>query len=77
MSVINETLDVVIQNLGTKTVVPEIMVEGDVVLTFNGIETNLTTGTYKLNSVKFASGLNYATVSGTGDVVFTFREARF
>lgn len=77
VSVINETLDVVVQNVGAKTVVPEITVTGEVDLTFDGITNHLTSGVYKINSVKFNSGLNYLKVSGTGDVVFTFREARF
>lgn len=77
VSVIDETVDVVCQNLGVKTVVPEISVNGEVDLTFDGITNHLTTGVYKINSVKFKRDLNYITVSGTGDVVFTFREARF
>lgn len=77
VSVAGDALAVVCQNLGTKTVVPEITVAGEVDLTFAGVTSHLTTGVYKINSVKFASGLNYINVSGTGDVVFTFREARF
>lgn len=77
VSVVGDTLDVVVQNLGVKTVVPEITVNGDVDLTFDGVTSHLESGTYKINSVKFASGLNYLNVSGTGDVVFTFREAKF
>lgn len=77
VSVDNETIDVVCQNLGTKMVVPNIAIVGNVDLTFNGITNHLTDGVYKINSVKFESGLNYVTVSGTGDVVFSFREARF
>ena len=77
VSVVGDTLDVVIQNLGAKTVVPEITVIGEVDLTFDEITNHLTDGVYKINSVKFKSGLNYVNASGTGDVVFTFREARF
>ncbi len=77
VSVVGDTIDVVIQNLGAKIVVPEIAVNGEVDLTFDGITNHLTTGVYKINTVKFNSGLNYIRVSGTGDVIFTFREARF
>ena len=77
VSVVGDSLDVVVQNLGAKTVVPEIAVIGEVDLTFDEITNHLTDGVYKINSIKFASGLNYVKVSGTGDVVFTFREARF
>lgn len=77
IGVVNETIDAVVQNLGMKTVVPEITVDGDVELTFADVTIPLTNGTYKINAVKFESGLNYIRVSGTGNVVFTFREARF
>lgn len=75
-SVVNDTVDIICQNLGMKTVVPVITVTGNVAITFDEITNNLTTGSYEINTIKFKTGANYVRVSGTGDVVFTFREAR-
>ena len=76
-SVIGDSVDVVCQNLGMKTVVPVITVTGNVAITFDGVTNSLETGSYEINTIKFSPGDNYIHVSGTGDVVFTFQEARF
>lgn len=76
-SVIGDSVDVVCQNLGMKTVVPLITVTGNVSIGFDGVTNSLETGRYEINTIKFSPGDNYIHVSGTGDVVFTFQEARF
>lgn len=77
VAVNGDTQKVTCQNLGVRTVVPEITVTGEIDLTFADVTTHLTDGVYTINSVKFESGPNYITISGTGGVVFTFREGRF
>ncbi len=77
VAVKEEAQTCVCQNLGVKRVVPKITVTGNITLTFNEIVTTLTDGTYEINTIQFDSGFNYITVSGTGTVVFTFREGRF
>ncbi len=67
--------DVVISNNGVKTLCPEITVNGSVTLYFNGSETLLTTGSYKVSDLKLKQGSNVIGVSGNGSVVFKYKEA--
>lgn len=67
--------DVVISNNGVKILCPEIIVNGSVTLYFNGSETLLTTGSYKVSDLKLKQGSNVIGVSGNGSVVFKYKEA--
>lgn len=67
--------DVVISNNGVKILCPEIVVNGSVTLYFNGSETLLTTGSYKVSDLKLKQGNNIIGVSGNGSVVFKYKEA--
>ena len=62
-------------NWGVKTVCPEIEVEGNVILTCNGITTEATTGRYKITTFKLFPGENTILVSGQGTVTLTVQEA--
>ena len=65
----------VIHNNGVKTLSPIITVVGSVDLTYNGIKTPLTYGTYKIPDIKLRQGVNVIGVSGNGSVTFTYKEA--
>lgn len=66
---------VVINNHGDKTLCPVLTVTGSVVISFNGTTVELTAGDYKVTDLQLAHGTNVVNVSGTGGVVFTYREA--
>ena len=67
--------NLVIRNNGSKTLCPEIDVVGTVKVSYDGVTTSLTTGTYKVSDIKLKSGVNVVGVSGNGTVSFTYREA--
>lgn len=68
-------VDVVLTNGGVKTLCPVITVSGTVSITYNGVTTSLTAGSYKITDLRLTSGANVVRVSGTGSVTFTYREA--
>lgn len=68
-------VDVVLNNTGRKTVTPTLTVDGVVNLEFGSSSASLETGTYKLSNLNLRSGGTVVTISGTGSVVFTYREA--
>lgn len=67
--------DIVLHNTGRKTLTPTITVEGEVNLKFGSSEVGLSTGSYKLSALHLKTGSNIVTVSGTGTITFTYREA--
>lgn len=75
------SVDVVIHNNGVKTVCPVITVTGTVAgiekvsITDNDVTTELIPGTYKITDIRLRPGANVITVSGSGAVTFTYREA--
>ena len=68
-------VDVVLNNTGRKTVTPTLTVDGSINLEFGSSSASLETGTYKLSNLNLRSGATVVTISGTGFVVFTYREA--
>jgi phage-related protein len=66
---------IVLTNNGRKTVTPTITVSDTANIAFNGSTTSLSAGTYKLSALQLATGTTTVTVSGSGDVTFTYREA--
>lgn len=75
VTVDHSAVDVVLHNNGVKTLLPLLTVEGSVYVTANGVTTELTTGPYKISTLKLYQGANVVNVSGTGKVTFTYREA--
>ena len=73
--VMKNSIDVVLHNTGVKPVCPVITVTGTVSITDNGVTTELKTGSYKITDIRLRPGANVITVSGSGSVVFTYREA--
>ena len=70
-----KTVDVVINNDGVKTLVPEIKVTGVVKVVFQDGEKTLTDGSYKISDLRLYSGANVIKISGLGSVTFTYKEA--
>jgi hypothetical protein len=73
-------VNVVINNNGMKTLCPDITVTGSVTITFNGQPFALAGSVFtpyrvKLAEFKLRQGVTVVTVSGTGSVVFSYREA--
>lgn len=73
----NNDVSVIINNRGVKTLCPEITVVGSVTITNGDVSTTLTTGTYKITTIKLKSGVNTIDVSGYGKVTIKYREAEF
>lgn len=67
--------DIIIHNNGVKTLTPTITVTGSVEITYNGVKTNLTDGTFKVSDIRLRQGVNLIGVSGNGSVTFTYKEA--
>lgn len=65
----------VIHNNGVKTLSPVITVTGSVDITYNGVKTPLTAGTYKISDIRLRQGVNVIGVSGSGSTAFTYKEA--
>ena len=66
-----------LSNLGRRTVVPTLMVTGEVLLKFNNTTHTLSAGTYKVPAIFLNTGAHeiiYSTPS-TGSVTLTYREA--
>lgn len=69
------TATVNITNTGTKTVVPSITVSDSVNISFDDTSLSLSSGTYKLPALRLHTGSTPITVSGSGTVTLTYREA--
>ena len=67
--------EVIIHNNGVKSLCPEITVTGSVSITYNGVKTTLTAGSYKISDIRLRQGVNIIGVSGTGSIAFTYKEA--
>lgn len=67
--------EVIIHNNGVKSLCPEITVTGSVDITYNGVKTPLTSGSYKISDIRLRQGVNIIGVSGNGSVTFTYKEA--
>lgn len=67
--------EVIIYNSGVKSLCPEITVTGSVDITYNGVKTALTAGSYKISDIRLYQGVNIIGVSGSGSVTFTYKEA--
>lgn len=57
-------------------VMPQITVEGNVGLTYDGLNFTLNTGTYRIAEVTLQSGLNKIRLSGKGMISFRYRRGQ-
>ena len=71
----DQTVIVIMSNNGVKTLSPTITVTGSVTIGYNGATVDLTAGVYRITDIKLYRGVNIVTVSGTGSVIFTYKEA--
>lgn len=71
----NTSIDMVFRNDGFKTVSPIIEITGSVNITYNGLTTFLTKGSYIVSHIKLYRGVNVITVSGRGSAIFRYKEA--
>lgn len=72
---VTSNTEVVLYNNGVKTLSPTIEVAGNVTLSFEGKSQTLTAGVYKITDLRLRHGATLVGVSGSGSVVFTYREA--
>lgn len=67
--------DVVIRNNGVKTLSPMIHVTSEVNIVYEDVSVQLSVGTYKISDIKLKQGFNIITITGSGSVIFTYKEA--
>ena len=67
--------DIMLNNRGRKTLTPTVTVDGEALIGFGSSSVALSTGTYKLTSLYLRTGATPVTVSGTGSITFSYREA--
>lgn len=75
LAVNNETSEIALTNSGQKIVTPTIQIIGSINLVFDNTSVSLSEGTYKLTSLLLNPGATVIEVSGSGAVIFTYREA--
>lgn len=62
-------------NIGRKVLTPTLIVSGSVNIKFGTTSTTLSSGTYVLTALKLSNGSTPITVSGSGTLTITYREA--
>jgi hypothetical protein len=72
---VNGSVDVVINNHGIKTLCPDLVIDGKIIITQNNLSVSLSNGSYKISDLKLTRGSNVLTVSGKGSISFVYREA--
>lgn len=68
-------IDLVLNNKGVKTLCPDIVVTGILDITYDGVTTSATTGSFKISTLKLRQGVNVIHVSGNGKLELTYWEA--
>ena len=68
-------VDVVFRNSGVKTICPTMIVDGNITVSYNGVDYSLNTGSYKISDIKIRQGITIIRVSGDGSVNFMYKEA--
>lgn len=67
--------DIVITNAGTKTLIPTLKVDGSVNIVVGSSSIALSSGAYKLTAFKLKPGATTISVSGSGTLTISYREA--
>lgn len=73
---VNGSATITLQNL-KKRVVPTITTNASMTFTFGGTSITHSAGTFKLPTLELVEGANTVTVSGTGNVSFSYQEGGF
>lgn len=75
ISVSGSSKEVALVNQGRKTLTPVIHIEGSIDLSFDSTSISLSSGDYQLPTLLLKMGVTLVTISGSGTVKFTYREA--
>ena len=67
--------NVILQNGGAKKVYPTVKVDGSVTITYGDFSIGLKSGEYSLPDIKLEKGFNIVTLTGSGTLIFTYKEA--
>lgn len=67
--------NVVLTNAGTKSIIPTITVNGEVNIKYNDTSVSFSDGSFKLTSLILRKGATVITVSGSGTLIVSYREA--
>lgn len=67
--------EVILTNFGGKSLIPDIMVSGDITLIIDDSTHVLSTGDYKITDLILKSGKTTVKVKGFGTITFKYREA--
>lgn len=77
VTVNNDTVSVIINNNGVKSLSPDINISGTVKIVTDEVNVELTDGDYKIPDFKLKVGVNKIDVSGQGSITFKYREVEF
>lgn len=77
VTVNNNTVSVIINNNGVKSLSPDISISGTVKIVTDNVNVELTDGDYKISDLKLKVGANEIDVSGQGSITFKYREVEF
>lgn len=75
ITVSGSTKEIALVNHGKKTLTPVIHIEGNIDLKYENNSVSLSEGDYQLPNLQLETGTTLVTVSGSGAVTFTYREA--
>lgn len=68
-------VEIALSNSGRKTVIPTVVVANTAGIVFGATSLELNAGTYQIPALKLTSGVNTITVSGSGNLALSYREA--
>lgn len=77
VTVNNDTVSVIINNNGVKSLSPDINISGDIKIVTDEVNVELTDGDYKIPDLKLKVGVNKLDVSGQGSIIIKYREVEF
>lgn len=75
LSLTDTEVEILLNNTGRKTVTPTLIVSDNVNLSFETSEVALGRGTYKLTNLALPPGITEVTVTGSGTLTISYREA--
>ena len=75
INVTSTETNIVLTNAGTKSIIPMLTVSGEVNIKFNDTSVSFSDGNFKLTSLVLRKGSTVITVSGSGTLLVSYREA--
>lgn len=67
--------NIILTNAGTKSIIPTLTVTGEVNIKYNDTSVSFSSGSFKLTSLVLRKGATVITVSGSGTLIVSYREA--